>query len=258
MIYDRIKSEYDNLCRRIEQIQKDLSHLPEGKLICSHHNKHSKWYLTDGHLKTYIPKSNRSLAEQLAHKKYLSFLLDDLEKEKRALSLYLHHHPSTSKSTELLTAYPAYQELLAPAFTPLSQELAHWMNSPYEKNPKHPETLIHKGIANTYLRSKSEVMIDMLLRRYNIPFRYECALQLGNSVFYPDFTLRHPYTGTFHYWEHFGMMDSQPYIDQTSSKINLYSSNGIIPGIQLITTFETKNHPLDPELVENLIKYHFL
>lgn len=131
------------------------------------------------------------------------------------------------------------------------------MNSTYEKNTNHPENLIYKGISNTLLRSKSEVLIDMLLRSHKIPFRYECALPLGNSIIYPDFTIRHPHTGNFYYWEHFGMMDNPAYIEKATSKLKLYAKHGITPGIQLITTYETQTHPLDPEIVEKFIEYHF-
>lgn len=255
MIYERIKSEYDSLCKRIPCIRKELQTLPSGKLICCHQPNTSKWYLSNDQKKNYIPKSNRPLAEQLAKKKYLSLLLEDLEKEKTALSFYLRHHSPTSKSEQLLTTPSEYQNLLAPFFTPLSQELTNWMNSSYEKNANHPENLIYKGVSNTLLRSKSEVLIDMLLRSHNIPFRYECALPLGSSLIYPDFTIRHPHTGNFYYWEHFGMMDNPTYIEKTISKLNLYATHGITPGIQLITTYETKSNPLNPEIVETYIEY---
>ncbi len=258
MIYERIKKEYDTLCSCICSIQNELGSLPSGKLICCHHQNISKWYLSDGHRKIYIPKSNRPLAEQLARKKYLSLLLEDLKKEQTALAFYLRHHSKTGKSERLLTEPTEYQQLLSPYFKPLSQELSTWMNSPYEKNANHPENLIYKGITNNLLRSKSEVLIDMLLRKHNVPFRYECALQLGNSLIYPDFTIRHPHTGDFYYWEHFGLMDSPSYIEKTTTKLNLYAIHGITPGIQLITTYETKNYPLDPEIIEKYIEYHFM
>ena len=41
-------------------------------------------------------------------------------------------------------------------------------------------------------------------------------------------------------------------------KINNYLANGIIPNINLITTFETKNSPLCEDLVETLVRYYFL
>lgn len=39
---------------------------------------------------------------------------------------------------------------------------------------------------------------------HNEAFRYECLLKLGDSAYYPDFTIKHPKTGKTYYWEHFG------------------------------------------------------
>ena len=101
-------------------------------------------------------------------------------------------------------------------------------------------------------------MIDMLLHTNRIPFRYECALQLGEITIYPDFTIRHPRTGNFYYWEHFGMMDHPAYSKKVSSKLDLYISNKIIPSVQLITTYETQDHPLSSDWINKLIEHYFL
>ena len=100
-------------------------------------------------------------------------------------------------------------------------------------------------------------MIDMLLYQNQIPFRYECALTLGNTLLHPDFTIRHPATGEYYYWEHFGLMDQPVYASNAFSKLRLYAENGILPGIHLITTYETLEHPLSMEMVEKIIKYYF-
>ena len=152
---------------------------------------------------------------------------------------------------------PEYQILLSSALKTHSQELLDWMNSPYEHNPKHPEQLTHKTISGNYVRSKSEALIDMLLHINKIPFRYECALFLGDTTIYPDFTIKHPETGEIYYWEHFGMMDEPSYYKNAYSKLYLYTSNQIVPTIQLITTYETKQHPLNSETVEHLIQEYF-
>ncbi len=131
------------------------------------------------------------------------------------------------------------------------------MQAPYDRSPKYPEQLIHKTAAGVMVRSKSEAIIAMLLHTHKIPFRYECALSLNNVTIYPDFTIHHPLTGQIYYWEHFGMMDNPTYSQNTCSKLQLYATNGIYPTIQLITTFETKENPLDSEYVEALIR-HFL
>ena len=257
MLYQIIKKEYDSITERLDKIEEEINKLPPGKLICSHQKKSAKWYLSDGHHKVYIPKSKRQLAEQLARKKYLSLLYQDLSKEQSVLSHYLRHHATASKSSNLLETSSEYQKLLSKYYRPLSDELMNWMNEPYERNKAYPETLIHRSLTSHLLRSKSEVLIDMLLSNHRIPFRYECALSLNGILLYPDFTIRHPKTGDTYYWEHFGLMDNSSYIENFSSKLSLYATNGITPGIRLITTFETKNEPLNPDLIEMYIKYYF-
>ena len=138
------------------------------------------------------------------------------------------------KSDSLLTNSPEFQRLTAPYFTPLKKELSDWMKSPYYKNPYFSDGLIHKSISGNLLRSKSEAIIDMLLYQNKIPYRYECALQLGEHTIYPE------------------------YYNKACSKMQLYISHGYIPTINLITTFETQKHPLVAENVNRIIQTYFL
>ena len=108
------------------------------------------------------------------------------------------------------------------------------------------------------VRSKSEALIDTVLYINKIPFRYECALKLDETTIYPDFTIRHPRTGKLYYWEHFGRMDDPNYRRKVFAKQQLYADHNIIPSIQLISTYETREQPLNMEFVENLIHYYFL
>ena len=149
-------------------------------------------------------------------------------------------------------------DLILPAFTPHDKALHDWSIAPYTKNPTHPEQLIHKCISGHFVRSKSEALIDTYLCMHNIPYRYECILQLGDSVLYPDFTIKHPSTGDIYYWEHFGLMDNKKYAHNSCFKLELYTSHNIIPSIQLITTYETKEHPLSSETIEKIIEHYFL
>lgn len=257
-LYEKNLKEYKRLEKEIEKMQEELQRLPEGKLICSYEGTKSKWYRSDGHQKTYIPKKELSLACQLARKKYLTLKLDEFQKEKRALGFYLNHHTSVSKADALLTETSEFQKLLFGQFAPVSKEMEEWKNTSYEKNMTYPERLVFKSISGNLLRSKSEMMIDMLLFQHQIPYRYEGALKLGNIVCYPDFTIRHPVTGKIYYWEHFGMMDNKEYASNAIQKMRTYAENGIVPGIHLITTYETQENPLDSEWIEKLMEYYFL
>lgn len=258
MIYQRVQQEYVRLEEEISRIRKQLQEMPAGKLVCCNQpSGHQKWYQSDGGKKHYIPKKNGTLAKQLAFKKFLSAQLEDMENEHRAIGFYLRHHLEEKKAEKLLAEEPFYTELLATSFTPLSQSLTAWMREPYEKNPYHPELLVYK-IGDLSVRSKSEAMIVTELLKHHIPFRYECALQLGAKKIFPDFTIRHPKTGAVYYWEHFGMMDNPDYVKSACAKVQLYASYNMIPSIHLLTTYETKNHPLTPEFIEKVVAHYFL
>ena len=63
-LHTQILTARDRNGQELRTIQKQLQKLPPGKLICSRNRTTVKWYQGDGHSKTYIPKANRTLAEQ--------------------------------------------------------------------------------------------------------------------------------------------------------------------------------------------------
>lgn len=247
---------YQQLETQIHEIEKQIDALPCGELSCATNGDYYKWYQYIKPDLIYIPKNNRTLAKQLAKKKYLRALLADLSHEKKAIRFFLDHHKSDLKAPKILLK-PEYKKLLSDEFLPESQDLSEWMSASYERNTNHPEHLRHKSISGNLVRSKSESLIDMLLHINKIPFRYECALHLDNTTLYPDFTIRHPKTKAFYYWEHFGLMDNPSYSQNAYSKLQLYISNGIIPGRNLIITYETTSHPLDFDIIEKTLKLYF-
>jgi len=132
MLDQKILEERQRLEIQLKQLKQTIQSLPDGKLICSQSGKYFKWYVTDGHAKTYLPQSQRKTAEQLAFKKYLSLKAEKISQEITSLDFYLRHHPrSPDKADLLLSDHPGYKELLQPYFTPLSQELADWAAEPF-------------------------------------------------------------------------------------------------------------------------------
>ena len=237
-----------------------MKKLPEGKLVvCNNGKGRYKWFRSDGKNKYYIKKEDRKLAEQLAHKKFLTLQLEELTKKKIASEFYLRHYPKEiSKSSQLISKSSEYQNLLSQHFTPLNQELNDWMSATYEKNTGYPEKLQVETMTGEFVRSKSEAIIHTQLCMNKIPFRYECVLILDGKVYYPDFTIRHPRTGEIYYWEHLGMMDKYSYIKRNLEKLEAYFVNGIIPTINLILTYETESHPLSVSTVCREIERYFL
>lgn len=249
--------------QEILNLQEKISLLPPGKLICSRNGKRFKWYHSLKHSCIYLPESQESLAENLALKQYYQLQLKDLTEEKNAINACLTKSSTCSPSAlSFFENHPEHQTLLSKALQSslsiLPQELSSWAGASYESNPSHPEQLSHTSISGHLLRSKSEVIIDTALCTNKIPFRYECILSLGSKTFFPDFTIRHPSTGEFFYWEHFGMMDSTAYSQNAFNKLQIYACYGILPTINLITTYETKEHPLNAQTVQQLITHYFL
>lgn len=212
--------------------------------------------------KIYIPKSNPHLVDALATKRYLSLLLEDTMHDKKLLDSYITQYNSHTRLADNFAISPLYSKhishssLISPDSLP--QNVQNWLNIPFVSNPKHPEALIHDSISGHKLRSKSEVMIDTMLYLSNIPYKYEAPLMLNGIAFYPDFTLYRAATGQQVYWDHFGLMDQPQYRNSFINKLQTYTSNGLIPNINLIMTFETSGNPLTSVQVQNMISLFLL
>lgn len=259
MLRHQVHLERQALQKQINMLLARKAELPKGKLICIRTGKYYKWYQYYEGKRIYISKKNKELAEALAEKTYIICLLEDLIVKLNALDSYLEGYAEgPGKAEQFLLDHPEHQRLLTSYFSKKAPQILEWMRASYPTNPYHPEQLVHKTAAGHMVRSKSESMIVMMLQKYKIPYRYECELKLGNQTVYPDFMIMHPKTGEIYYWEHFGCMDDPEYVKKTVHKIQLYSLNGILPSVHLITTYENKKYPLSSEMIEDIIKYYFL
>lgn len=255
MIYEQMKKEQQIVERRIARIEERLGNMPEGKLICAKNGNQYKWYISSEGKKEYISKQERILAEKLAQKRHLIALLEKAKCEKSAIDIFLKCY--SKKSIRIDKEYLKNEEFCRLLGESMLDDMEKWMNEPYERSQKHPEHLIHKNSYGENFRSKSEAMIAMCLRERGIPYRYECAITLDGVTYYPDFTIKHPRTGRIYYYEHFGKMDDPKYIRDNMPKLSTYAMNGIVPGINLLLTFETKMEPLSVYMIESLLEQYF-
>ena len=252
-----------------ENLKQKISNLPEGELCIYQSPPYQKWICSLPGKQKYLSKKNQPLAEALALKKYYSLLLAETEEELSLLNFYIKSHEKKDSaanhskpltSSDLLTESSPYYPLLQGYFAKdkLPVSMQKWCAESYETNSSHPENLIHTTLAGHKVRSKSEVIIANLLYTNHIPYRYEAALALNELTVYPDFTILHPTTQQFFYWEHFGMMDKNNYCDAACNKLKSYCYNGIFPSMQLITTYETGKVPIRSEQVQQIITQYFL
>lgn len=251
--------ERDTLRVQREDLRKKIDLLPKGNLLFVQNGKYIKWYKSNGANPVYIPKKKRTLAESLALKRYYEVKLNEIEERLMMIETYLADlEQIKSQMEDLIEANSCFGELLRPKLEEAQKKVFHEQNVEYIHSNMHPENLIYQTYAGINVRSKSEVMIVNALFLKEIPFVYERGMKLGEMIVYPDFTIFHPVTKQVIYWEHFGMMDNQAYRDGTYNKLKMYGDHDIIPTINLITTYETKNHPLNPYEVERMIQDYFL
>jgi hypothetical protein len=235
-------------------LNKLLKTLPEGDLSIGHCTNSTKWFITINQKQHYLKKSEIGLAKKLALKKYAKLKIKALEASLAEIKL---HETKTSTAEKALTALlndNAYVELLSDYFGKLDSEATIWANADYPKNTNHPESLVHPTVGGLMVRSKSESMIAIALSEHEIPFRYENLITIDDATFAPDFTILHPQTGQIMYWEHFGLMEDEKYLNDFSHKIMCYAKNQIYLGENLIATFETSDCPLDYQSINNKIK----
>lgn len=224
-----------------------------------------KWYVADNRAgrrgkRVYLQRRERPLARKLARRTLMQARLKDIDRELSALDAYLSKHTDSSFYKKLLQS-PGLQELIdedmAQASPEMAEELDKWMHDQYETNPAHPEQKNIETSQGIMVRFKSEAIILMLLTIFHIPFRYECRLDVAGYTYYPDFTIRHPVTGEFYYWEHVGLLNSSNYRLDFINKLRNYINNGILPDNNLILTFESEGHPLDISIALDKLKEFF-
>ena len=252
-----IRKRIDIIKEQLNTLGKLTDKLPDGELVCAKNGKSYKWYKKQNGMYEYILKDNRKLAQKLALKKYYDMNIKDLQAELKACKAYMQKTKQNKEYVEKFLCNSEYEKLITCEIAPKNKQLVEWENAEFEGNRNFSDKLIVKGTNGKYLRSKSEAIIDRILFNAGIPFHYEEKLELGQFSFYPDFTIKHPDSGKIFYWEHFGMMDNPDYINSACSKIRIYCENGIIPSVNLILTYETKEHPLMIDDIEDIVKKYF-
>lgn len=287
MTIEYLKNYQAWLEKQIKELEMDIKTAPEGTLRISKNQNRTRWQVSmPSGTRKYLPKKEIDTASALARKAYNKKRMVFLRKELQALNGYLRKQEALNDySYDLLTGSDEFAMLLRRSMMKdyggiaenhgkfetgdqeksgsdyyerrMLEDYERWMTEEYEKSQLHPEHLTVKTVNGLYVRSKSEAFIAAELAANGIPFRYECKLDIEGMAFYPDFTIKHPYTGEVFLWEHLGMLDDNHYLDTALSKTRVYIKNGYIPMVNLILTYETNEKPLDFSLVRGLISIFF-
>ena len=250
-----------SLNSELAKITKELSKAPNGSLNAVKTLNGFKYFQIEknhGNVKrTYIKKENIELATALAKKRYNKVRKHEIENEIASIKQKMDRTPKIS-STDLLYNVPGYSNLLQALLNPNYIKQQKWLSQPYIHNNKYQKTLRFKTSAGITVRSKSETLIVRGLLDYNIPFKYECGLDINGTMYFPDFTIYNAAEDIELIWEHFGMMDNAEYRFNAMNKLNSYINSGYVPGHNLICTFETINSPLTEDIIKRTIEAYLL
>ena len=111
------------------------------------------------------------------------------------------------------------------------------------------------------VKSKSEVIIADRLKAAGVPYVYEYKTVVDDrwaGMTYPDFYVLNKRTGQEYFWEHFGRMDDEKYCLNSQMKLEQYAKRNLVPGKNLILSFEGSIRPLSTEYIDFLIKSYLL
>lgn len=260
---ETIKTDLQRCEALVDKYKKTIKFLPAGSI-------HSKLIRGKKYYYHYLPaskgeppsivslvsKEKESLRNNLIKKKFYSKSIVVLENNILAMKLFLYKYKLHTNET-LLDLMPINYRNITRTVLEISPETegAHpWQHQIYDKNPFHTKNLKIRAQNGMLVRSKSEAIILGQLETFNIPYRYEAKLVLGEISYFPDFTILNPRDNSLIYWEHFGMADDDEYSNSMRKKLEIYSEYDIVQWSNLITTFETESKPLNAQTVNNLIR----
>ena len=200
----------------VELKMRSLQKAPDGTLRVTQSNHSVQFYHRKNpadNTGVYIPKSNETLAVQLAQKDYDKKVLAAARKETKILTGFLNSYSHLFKNNSLAEKiFQIIHKSRRPLVTPVQlsdEEYAeHWQAINFKKDfiPENQNYLTAKGEA---VRSKSEILIADTLNRMKIPYHYEFPIKLlsengTKTTFHPDFLCLNRRTRKEFLWEHFG------------------------------------------------------
>ena len=152
------------------------------------------------------------------------------------------------------------KNLVTPIQISVKEKVKQWQTEVYEKNLMYSENLRYETEQGDVVCLKSEVIIANMLynNRRDILYKYERPLEViengRKKAIYPDFTILNIHTGRVSYWEHAGRMDDPYYANEFVKKMNTYIVNDLLPGRDIVVSFEAQSTPLDIKVVKRLVK----
>lgn len=214
-------------------------------------------------IRKYIKKSELWYAQKLAQEEYDRRINEVAKKQLKALVKFKR----IMQKNDIEEVYTGRNRILQNLITPIKltdkQLIEEWLINTKEQQNPYPITTELYTNRGEHVRSKSEKIIADKLDSMKIPYRYEIALPINRKdmngipkICYPDFTLLDIKKRKVWYLEHMGMLEKDGYMADALNKLDSYIQNGIIPGKNLIITYEKEDGGLNTKNLEILLKQY--
>ena len=261
-VLPQVQKRIDELQLAIDFLQKQIDRAPEGSLCGSRSHSSWQWQRLLGNVRMYLPCNKNKLIKALAQKKYNTLVLKELVKQRDVLDKLVKSYVPQNGEKIFMSMGDRLREQIVPLNIPDSDFADLWQRLRYKgKTIENTGLLTAKGEC---VRSKSEIIIADVLASLGIPYRYEfphelkCVESSRCVKVYSDFTCLNVRTRKEFVWEHFGMMDDAEYAQNAVVKIEMYQNSGYFLGDNFIFTMESRDKPLNSQMVQKLAKKYLV
>ena len=215
-----------------QNLETSIQNAPLGNLKIINCRGVEQYYLDSAETRTsypngkYLRKSDFELAGKLAQRNYDEKLLSEVEKQLKNIQNIIKKYEKQEivQVEELYSVYdrmsPSRKKMVDARIISDKEYVNQWSAKIYSGKD------FAEGQAEIYtekkerVRSKSEKIIADMLYHKNIPYKYECPINLkGLGMIYPDFTCLRLADRKTILWEHLGMMTDPIYCQKAMKKI---------------------------------------
>ena len=229
---EKAKAQIEYMRRINIQVKNNITAMPEGSLVHKFAKGHTYYYASNNG-KLISLQDDPRLRQLLMEKRWLKSQIQNIEKDIPVLERLLRDY--------------------APLFPiPMEWELLEGEQNQYKKEERRH---YYKGV---YFRSKSEVLVAMVLDSHGLEYKYEVALHINGRTIYPDFVIKRKRDGKIFIWEHFGLIFSEEYRQKMYRKIAELHEAGFNPWDNLLMSFDSEEGSIDIDFIERMIKLYLL
>lgn len=210
------------------------------------------------HTKRYLGTREKTTVQIVQKRRFLEVSIKRIERNLVLMNKFLSEYESLDPYDIRATLPEAYKFTDGACFSLAGAiDVENWVKKKYRRGDMYPQDLKHIDARGEKTRSKSEVIIANALSAHGIPYRIEQPLSIGREYKVPDFIAVSVRFNREIYWEHFGKMADENYRLKYVEKLDFYSRAGVLPGVNLITTYDDKAGNIDARMIELMIQTFF-